>query len=161
MVDETSNIHVLRMDTALNILGEYIFNGDQLNHYYYLSSLAASPDGAIYVVGSVVDYNDAEPRPRAWIARVGPEQFVSVPELDQATISIYPNPGVTGFTLETSFLKPGSTVKVFDLLGNLVKEQLLNAATEYIELGSTVAGLYLVRVVARDGSSWSAKWLKE
>lgn len=158
---ETSNIHVLKMDTALNILGEYVFNGDAINRYHFLSSVVASPDGAVYVMGSVYDHDADDPMPKAWVARIGPEQFVSVPAATQAGFAVFPNPGVEGFYLRMTNLIGGAVARLHDAQGRLVREHPLSDAQTWIDADALPPGLYLVQVTARDGSGFSARWVKE
>ncbi|MFN3875187.1 MAG: T9SS type A sorting domain-containing protein [Flavobacteriales bacterium] len=158
---ETSNIHVLKMDTALNILGEYVFNGDAINRYHFLSSVVASPDGAVYVMGSVYDHDADDPMPKAWVARIGPEQFVSVPEAAQTGFVVFPNPGAEGFNLRMANPITGARARLHDAQGRLLREQLLTDAQTWLDADGLPAGLYLVQVSARDGSRFTSRWLKE
>ncbi len=157
----TSNVHVLRLDTALNILGEFVFNGETIGRYHYLSSVVAAPDGAVYVMGSVYDYNDATPRPKAWVARVAPEQFLSVPEIDHVGLSIAPNPGTDGFMLHMQHALPGAHIVIYDLHGRLQHTEAITSPTHRTHVPALAAGIYLVRVSARDGSQWTGRWVKQ
>lgn len=158
---ETSNIHVLKLDTALNILGEFVFNGDAINRYHFLSSVVASPDGAVYVMGSVYDHDADDPMPKAWVARIGPEQFVSVPQAAQAGFAIFPNPGAEGFHLRMANPIAGASLRLHDAQGRLLREQPLTEAQSWFNTDGLPAGLYLVHITARDGSRFSARWVKE
>lgn len=158
---ETSNIHVLKMDTALNILGAYVFNGNAINRYHFLSSVVASPDGAVYVMGSVYDHDADDPMPKAWVARIGPEQFVSVPEATKAGFTIFPNPGSSGFNLRMANPIDGTSLRLHDAQGRILREQLITEAQTWFDAEGLPAGLYLSQVTARDGSRFTAKWLKE
>lgn len=158
---QTSNLHVLRMDTALNILGEFVFNGDAINRYHFLSSVVASPDGAVYVMGSVYDHGDDNPRPKAWVARVGPEQFVFVPEAAQAGFAVFPNPGSEGFNLRMANPIGGARLGLYDAQGRLLLDQVVGDAQTWINGGALPAGLYFLQITARDGSRFSARWVKE
>jgi len=158
---ETSNIHVLKMDTALNVLSEYVFNGDAINRFHFLSSVVASPDGAVYVVGSVYDHDADDPMPKAWVARIGPEQFVSVPEATQAGFKVFPNPGAEGFNLHMAKPIGGAHLGLYDAQGRLLREQALSDAQTWIDVSLLPAGLYFLQITAHDGSRFSARWVKE
>ncbi|MBL0129522.1 MAG: T9SS type A sorting domain-containing protein [Flavobacteriales bacterium] len=158
---ETSNIHVLRMDTALNILGEYIFNGDAINRYHFLSSVVASPDGAVYVVGSVYDHDADDPMPKAWVARVGPEQFVSVPEVQQAGFSVFPNPGADGFHLRMANPLRGAHAYLRNAQGSLLREMALTNVQTWIDACDLPVGLYILEVADTDGNRTALRWVKE
>lgn len=158
---ETSNIHVLKLDTALNILGEYVLNGDAINRYHFLSSVVASPDGAVYVMGSVYDHDADDPMPKAWVARIGPEQFVSVLEAAQAGFVVFPNPGAEGFHLRMANPIAGASLRLHDAQGRLLREQMFTDAQTWVDADGLPAGLYLVHVTARDGSRFSTRWVKE
>ncbi len=70
-----------------------------------------------------------------------------------------PNPGTDHFTLQ---LPPGvHTVEVVDAMGRTVlREQAANSTTR-MATGSLPAGAYSVRVVERDGSLRTMRWVKE
>ncbi len=70
-----------------------------------------------------------------------------------------PNPGTDHFTLQ---LPPGvHTVEVVDAMGRTVlREQAANSTTR-MATGSLPAGAYSVRLVERDGSLRTMRWVKE
>ena len=160
-VSEVSNVHVLRLDTSLNILGEFVFNGEAMDRYHCLNSVVAAPDGAVYIMGSVYDYGDATPRPKAWVARVAPEQFVSVPEIKHAGLSIAPNPGSDGFMLHTQNALPGAQIAIYDLHGRLQHTEIVTGPAHWTHVPALAGGIYVVRVTARDGSQWATRWVKQ
>lgn len=160
-LSQTSNVHVLRMDTALNILGEYIFDGVSMDRWHYPQSVVAAADGSVYVVGSVYDRLEPSPRPKAWIARIAPDQFVSVPDVRRVQFSLFPNPGPQGFQLVADRAIADAWLVMHDLLGRPVHAQPIANEHTVVSVPGLPSGLYLVSVTLADGSSWTTRWVKE
>lgn len=156
-----SNVHVLRMDTSLGVLGEHIFQGNDIDQWHYLRSVVAAPDGSTYVVGGVYDYNEPFPRPKVWIARIAPEQFVSVPEVRRSHVTIFPNPGRNVFSLSMEKLVVGARIELYDTQGRVAHTQVVSGQTELVDTSTVPCGLYLVSVTLRDGNRWVSRWVKE
>ncbi len=70
----------------------------------------------------------------------------AVEEITAATISIYPNPASTQFTIELPSNKPFS-IEIFDLTGKCVKRVNELNTGDVILTGELNAGLYLVKVM--------------
>lgn len=63
------------------------------------------------------------------------------------SVSVYPNPATTGVTLQTagnSFLN--TPVKLLDLSGRLISEQVITGQQQYIDLHRVPAGIYLLQL---------------
>lgn len=55
----------------------------------------------------------------------------------------------------------GAMAQIHDAQGRLLREQPLTEAQSWFNTDGLPAGLYIVHVTARDGSRFTAKWLKE
>lgn len=84
---------VFRMDTSLNILGSYTFDGIAQNSFYWPISVMAMPDGGVLVMGALRE-SMASGTIVGWVARFGPEDFLSVSEMEQPAAQVFPNPGM-------------------------------------------------------------------
>jgi hypothetical protein len=156
-----SNVHVLRMDTALSVLGEHIFRGTAIDRWHYLRSIVAAPDGSTYVVGGVYDYTEPSPRPKVWIARIAQEQFVSVSEERLSPFAVFPNPGRDVLWLSLNQLKVGTRIDLHDTQGRLVHSKVVSGQIERIDTSTMQSGLFLVTVADSDGNRWTVRWVKE
>ena len=95
------------------------------------------------------------------MARVAPDQFVSGPEVRQAQLSIAPNPGTDGFMLHAQNALPGARITIHDPHGRLLHAQRVSGSEHWTNVPELAPGIYLVRVMARDGSQWTTRWVKQ
>ena len=67
-------------------------------------------------------------------------------------ITLYPNPSKGQFTLSTPSLKEDAILEVYSMEGRLVNQKNLPANTNqtFIDLQQPSAGLYAVRLLARN-----------
>ncbi|MFT4526852.1 MAG: hypothetical protein ACI85F_003032 [Bacteroidia bacterium] len=75
--------------------------------------------------------------------------IVSVSEDSKHSLSVSPNPSTGIFRIETS---QKSTIKIYDLYGRLVLQDLLNGSSE-IDISSEPSGVYLIMVENEQGLS--------
>jgi len=79
--------------------------------------------------------------------------IILIPEEEQASISLYPNPTTGMLYLELKNL-PGSPtlaeVQVLDYMGRLLRQQKLRSTKEVVDLAAYSPGLYLVRLRYKD-----------
>ncbi|MBL0045493.1 MAG: hypothetical protein IPP33_14210 [Flavobacteriales bacterium] len=91
-----SRAHVWKLDTELNVLGDYVFDGFTDSLYYLLRAVQATVDGGALLSGSVADIRvgAADTRTKAWIAKIAPEDFTAaMPEHEKVRGWMFPNPG--------------------------------------------------------------------
>ena len=127
-------------------------------HLSYLSSelpdtayiqIASSIDFSAPVVGSFIKVDDL-----AFSGAVGIDEVT-----DSNTLSIFPNPGTTHFTLS---LPPGPhTITLFDATGRVVLHQRTTDARPVIGTEGLPAGLYRITVRDARGGVMGATWVKE
>lgn len=160
-----SRIHLYRMDTLLNVECEYIIDGFEDNAYYFLTRIKATADGGVLLMGSRRDLNTMG-QPRGWIMKLDAEQCSPVGITEQAaqrTVEVYPNPGVAGFTLLLNGpVAHGAVVALYDATGHQVRSVKLAGSTAQVDAGDLVPGLYLYRVLGRNGAVLgSGRWIKQ
>ncbi|MEI6815632.1 MAG: choice-of-anchor tandem repeat GloVer-containing protein [Bacteroidota bacterium] len=67
------------------------------------------------------------------------------------SISIYPNPTTTTFTIHQDNFSPNQQIIITDVLGNKVYSQALNTATETIDISHLSGGIYFYEVSGKRG----------
>jgi hypothetical protein len=65
--------------------------------------------------------------------------------LSESEISLYPNPGTGNLYLKLNSYR-NVTVRVYDLLGNIVMEQAIDQELSTLNLGAQASGIYLVTI---------------
>lgn len=70
---------------------------------------------------------------------------------DKANFAYYPNPVSNVLTLK--YTKNISTVSVFNLLGQVISSQMVNATESQIDMSKFAAGAYLIKVTAEDATT--------
>jgi hypothetical protein len=134
----------------------------------YLLDVIALDDGGFMAVGEVRDSPPATPKQDVWAIRVdsngciisnclvGMNEVASAPPSDR--IHIYPNP-TTGLVKVQSPEYP-LQVSVYDTQGQLQKEQNIYSSADHLHLNG-VAGLYLLRIIDKEGKMLNRKLLKQ
>lgn len=157
-----SQIELFRMDTALNVLGRYLFDGFETNTYYYPSYVKATADGGVLVGGSLVDLNAPGSLPQGWVAKFGPEGFVGIGERADPRILLFPNPGVRGFNLSLAGPIANGHVDLHDMQGRLVQSELFSGINGFVPTQSLASGLYAVTLRDAQGNVlYQQRWAKE
>ena len=85
-------------------------------------------------------------------------QNIDLKDMDPDKVSVYPNPATANSILELEIpaAMQGSTAKLYDTQGNLVKSYQVENLTESIELSGTSAGNYVLKL-EKDGIRVSKK----
>lgn len=157
-----SQVELFRMDTALNVLGRYLFDGFETNTYYLPSYVKATADGGVLVGGSLVDLNEPGSLPQGWVAKFGPEDFVGVAEHAEPMALIFPNPGAQGFNLSLAGPIANGQVDLHDMQGRLVQSELFSGINGFVPTQSLASGLYAVTLRDAQGNVlYQQRWAKE
>lgn len=110
--------------------------------------LASSINFSDPVVGSFIKVDDL-----AFAGTVGIHEVQ-----ERVIIDVFPNPGITHFTLS---LPPGPhTITLFDATGRVVLEQRTAEERPVIGTEGLPTGMYMVRIVDRNGSTHHYQWIK-
>lgn len=83
---------------------------------------------------------------------------VGVEELGEAVYNAYPNPATATFNVSVNNKLLNSTLRVFDVVGNLVYTTNINSNVETIDVSAFAKGMYFVKV---DGIDNPIKFIKE
>lgn len=157
-----SRVHLWRMDTALQVVGDFLFDGSMDDRYYHATGVVNSMDGGAFVYGLCYDLNATIRRRKAWVAKIGADQFTGIQEQPHTPLTLYPNPGKDGFMLSTERVVDRAVVTICNAQGIVVQEQPLSRLNTQIQTNTLASGLYIVRLGRPDGTLvGSARWVKE
>lgn len=157
-----SQVEVFHLDTSFNVLGSFLFDGYEDNTYYYPSVVRATPDGGVLVGGSKKALSGTDQRPKAWLAKFGPDGLVGVNEAARPLAGIAPNPGTMGFQVMLGEPLPGGTLALYDLHGRMVMTETINGAQAQVHASNLAPGVYSVVIRAADGTPKHAqRWVKQ
>lgn len=70
----------------------------------------------------------------------------SANEIDANLVDIYPNPTTGVLNIELPFENQEINIAIFDISGRKVKEQTVNSSTTTVDLTSSKAGVYMIRI---------------
>lgn len=160
-----SRARIWKLDTDLNVLGTYTFDGFADSSYYLLRSVRATADGGALVSGSVADIhiNAQDTRTRAWVAKIAPEDFATgLPEQARVQGWVFPNPGSSGFELMLAERINEGSLTVTDVQGRTVKQQRLSGINFHVAADNIPSGCYLVKVCDISGDAvYRTTWIRE
>jgi len=74
---------------------------------------------------------------------------------------IYPNPGLTTFTIELLNNLTGVNLEVYDILGKRIHFQNLNKLISSIDVSQWNSGVYLVRVSTEENATLTKRFIKQ
>lgn len=157
-----SQVEVFKMDTSLNIVGTFLLDGFQDNTYYFPASVNATPDGSVYIGGSLRNLNTPNSLPQGWIAKIGADSFVSVNERSKPSASLYPNPGAESFQLVLGEPISNGRLELHDVHGKLLHSETLTGANAQVTVPSLMPGVYCVSLRNASGTSiLQQRWVKQ
>jgi len=137
----------------------------------FIKQLKQQPDGKIIVAGKFNTFNGLSATNITRIfgnsgiqTRSLSQKFVSEPEIDTNpsynAITIYPNPSNGVYNIDLSYEKQPSSIAIYNVLGELVYNQLLTPETQnQINLTHLANGYYIARI-NNDSSSTQQKLIK-
>lgn len=150
------------MDTALNIIGTFLLDGFENNTYYFPASVNATPDGSVYISGSLRDLNVPGSQPKGWIAKIGADSFVSVNEHSNPNANLYPNPGAEGFQLVLGEPISNGRLELHDVQGKLVHSETFTGANGQVTVPGLTPGVYCLSLRDANGTSiLQQRWVKQ
>ena len=115
------------------------------NNYHLTASSPCIGTGINTGIGTDFDLNQ---RPQTGSYDVGAYQFtttgISAALLNDGAIKIYPNPSNSKITIEGAV--PGTSILVYNSLGDTIYQSVIQNATQTIDLSSEPPGTYFIRV---------------
>jgi hypothetical protein len=146
-----SQVEVTHLDTSLNVLGRYVFDGFADSIFYLPYYVLSTPDGGVLVMGMKRELALPGLPAKAWIAKLGPENFTGIKEDHRLVLSLWPNPGADGFNLSLKERVEQGRVQLHDMQGRLVLDRAVDGINIYVPTPGLGAGLYAATLRDRNG----------
>lgn len=148
---------LISLDIDLNTLWEFTLTNEG-SHNYTAHDIKVLANGDIAI--SISDYSSIHSSElRTFIIR--DTDPTSTPEtiVSEKPYSLYPNPVKSQLTLRFDDGKEPESVELYNLAGSLVAKQCKGQKT--IDMNSMSSGVYMLRVIMKDGTIYSEKVMKE
>ncbi len=157
-----SQVEVTHLDTSLNVLGRYVFDGSADSVVYLPFYVLSTPDGGVLVMGMKHELSIPGAPAKAWIAKLGPENFTAIREDHDLVLKLYPNPGRDGFNLNLKERVEQGRIQLHDMQGQVLLDRALDGINVRVPTPNLAAGLYAVTIRDRNGKILqSLRWAKE
>lgn len=124
----------------------YYYNGPG-NNYDDAMALVYGNDGNLYIAGASYGINTwTDLTVISLNPALGIEQTIENCKMKVENFSVYPNPAKTFFTVRAPLNTQGSMLRIFDVIGNIVKSEELKGKSNRISLDGITNGVYFVEV---------------
>ncbi|MBK9060830.1 MAG: T9SS type A sorting domain-containing protein [Flavobacteriales bacterium] len=156
-----SQVEITHLDTSLNVLGRYVFDGTLDSIFYVPYNVLSTPDGGVLVLGMKRELSIPGAPAKAWIAKLGPDNFTAIREDHDLVLKLYPNPGTEGFNLNLKERVEQGRIQLHDMQGRLLLDRALDGINVYVPTPNLATGLYAVTIRDRSGKVLqSLRWAK-
>jgi len=128
---------------------------------FHLLATSALIDAGDNALAPQVDL-EGTPRPQGTAVDIGCYEFVppvSVEEVSEREIRLFPNPAAEVVNLRVPSLPVGGTWRLSSQTGSIVRTGTLNGGQSKIDVSDLPAGAYLLGLYRRNGGYFGAKWL--
>jgi hypothetical protein len=144
--ENTLNFHIVFM-------GDIIENIGSIHHLFGNTTAHINPECQFPYVLCYFDDDIAHSVTGEYCDRISVVSEEILPE-----ISLFPNPGIDEFTLE-SFDNQSYDYEIFDMTGSLISRGVLYQHVQ-INTRDMMSGVYIIRVRDQKGTSVHKKWIK-
>lgn len=124
--------------------------------YYMLWSIVPTDDGGCVMAAWRSDWRQGKNKWDTYIVKIAKPEFNNIATLPKNEIVVYPNPGGDRLSLRTEMER--FTFQLFDMQGRLLLERQNEKEISTNELSS---GLYLYKIIDRQGEMSTGKWVKQ
>lgn len=162
--DQPSNVHVYKLDTALNVLCTNVIDGFAENAYYFVDRIIATSDGGYLLVGSRVDLSDPEQPWVGWARKFGPDDCFTGLNVEAGAplVNVAPNPGIDELRITLNGSVRQAVVTLVDLNGRIIATESLRFGQVRFATYDLAAGVYAYIITDASGSRIaSGRWVKE
>lgn len=160
---EPTRIRVTKLDADLNVLCEFVLDGFEQSKYYLPTRIKATSDGGLILMGGVCSIPQVIGT-SIWAAKFPPSACATgMSEGLDRSCTIYPNPGVDGFSVLLSGpVVPKASVELYDALGRWVASVRLDNNMGQLDTWHLTSAAYYFQVMdGQGGVLTTGKWLKE
>ncbi len=159
-----SYLRIFKVDSALNLRWQRDYNRYDGFYYFPLYTLATS-DGGCLIAATRNNYNTMGEKADLYLLKVDSlGNYTPMVGLENPTTTtqtlVYPNPGKTTLTIETTEGTTGKKFRMYNSTGTLMFQQRLQTETETIDVSSLPAGIYIYETQNHNGMVERGKWVK-
>jgi hypothetical protein len=154
-------IQLTRLDSDLNILGQYYYGGDAS---YFVSEAIPTADGGAMITGLRYSYEAPSWRSRVFALKVdanglvvGQNEFKE-PYYSEAILT--PNPGSSFAKANIGVQHSRAELYLFDLSGRQVLKAKKLTNGDHINMSALDNGIYVYRLVSNGKVIGTGKWVK-
>lgn len=148
-------VKIARLDNDLNILWNIILPGGQYN-FAYGHCMKALQNGNVAIAFRT--YGNSSDRLHLYIIHDGYDATPETATTD-CPITLYPNPVKDQLTLRFNDGTEPESVELYDLAGRLVGTKPNGLGS--IDMGAMPSGVYMLRIMTKDGTCYHEKIIKE
>jgi hypothetical protein len=155
-------ISIVGLDNDLNILWHRFYGGD---YNYYVFSMIATSDGGALINATQYDWNTQFNERDVLLLKLDANGLFTFtpesPSFRSHDAIVYPNPGSTVLKVEAGPQIYGATFGLFNIGGQQVVQQTVNAPVTTINTTVLPSGVYPWRIVWKGTVIEQGKWVKE
>jgi hypothetical protein len=150
-------IMLSKFDSSLNIVYERYYGGDVM---YAANQISATDDGGCIIAGIRYDYNNMDYNYDLYLIKTDENGLVTKVNEDytvgESNISVYPNPCLDKISFDNDL----SLIEIFDQTGHMILSYNNYSQSRSINVGNLKSGIYLYRVIDKNGLSSAGKLIK-
>lgn len=145
----------------LNATGTAVVDEDHylINQFGRLRDLCVGPEMEIYLATNGASWSNTNPNTHSIIVLRALDN-ASIGQLDQNSVSVYPNPIQENVTIEITENLLGAALLLCDLSGRIVVESVLYELSQTLITNNLPKGIYEVKITTKDGGIISQKIVK-
>ena len=152
-------MYITKLNDTLGIEYEKYIGGDA---YYWLKSVAASPDGGVLLASTRHELSTTFTQRDAVIIKLDADgNLTGLPKPNKIPISdaiVYPNPGNNAINIRTALMD--CTIFLFDSSGRKLLEKSINEIITTIPMVNEPPGIYLYSLTKEGRIVISGMWIK-
>lgn len=125
--------------------------------YDYGNAIALDAVGDIYLTGyfnGTADFDPGAPvynlvskgNEDIFVSKLSGNGGVGLKEVNNSFFTLYPNPTTGIINLKIDLQKEGTSIEVYNGLGQLIKEQIMNAQSYTLDLSNEASAIYYLKV---------------
>jgi len=161
-IGNSSNLVVSKLDNNLDTVWEWNYGGDAFYHVY---NILATEDKGCVIIGNVNDTINHNLNRDLFIIKLdsnGTTTWTQKIPIPNVGINLFPNPASTTINLKLNNANQQiQSLRIFDLQGKIVIQQLAYRNQLQIDISSLSSGVYIIEGQTQSGAVFRRKFVKE
>jgi hypothetical protein len=159
-----SYLRLFKRDSLLNAVWHKQYKRYS-GFYYYAWNILATSDGGCLIAATRNNYTTMGEKLDLYLLKVDSlGNYTPMVGLENPTNTpqtlVYPNPGTSTLTIETTEGTAGNTFRMYNSTGMLMLQHRLQTETETIDASNLPAGIYIYETQNHNGEVERGKWVK-